>query len=178
MFSSLCVLCNALCGVGGGAQRTAERALGSSWGVPPQPTANECGEDEAEDAEPISIRVTDHSETWDCESVLSFASNLDNHPAVLSSSSGSKGRRLRRSPQGRIHEDEDVGQEAVERPVEPLLTRAKGETAEDKKARKQAVKQAKRDARIRKKEKKIEYKHVKLNKQQQQHQAQASIRPY
>ena len=140
----------------------------------------EAAEDESEDAEPVYVRVTDHSETWVCESVLSFASNLDNHPAVLSSSSGGKGRRLRRTPQGRIHEEEEEEEEeeAEERLAEPVLARAKGETAEEKKARKQAVKQAKREARIRKKEKKIEYKHVKLNKQQQQHQSQASIRPY
>ncbi|QDZ24451.1 hypothetical protein HOP50_13g69900 [Chloropicon primus] len=119
-------------------------------------------------------------ENWDCESVLSMVSNLDNHPALLSSASAKPRKHRNPAPIEEVAEDSEEEEEDATVLDDGAFVRKKGETAEEKKARKQAVKQAKREARARKKEKKIEYKHIKLNKQQQQlgSQGQVSIRPY
>ena len=118
-------------------------------------------------------------ETWDCESVLSLVSNLDNHPALLTSASKrNKERRPKAIPEGEEEEEDDEEEEGGLVVDAEALVRKKGETAEEKKLRKQLVKQAKREARQRKKEKKVEFKHIKMNRQQQQQQQSASIRPY
>ena len=126
----------------------------------------------------VTVRKADN---WDCESVLSLVSNLDNHPALLSSKAGkARAERGRKQAAAAVIEEDDEEEEDEEVVVVVAGPRKKGETAEEKKARKQAVKQAKREARSRKKEKKIEFKHIKINQQQQQQSSgsHVSVRPY
>lgn len=139
---------------------------------------------------------------WDCESVLSLRSNLDNHPASITEPHSS--RRARRQVLG-AHKDEPAGyiklgrssgiplgvmgsrraafresggaqsngrsqqDEALSEDADSLsgdgagggfvaAPRPKGETAEEKRARKAEVKEAKRTARVAKKQMKGMYK--------------------
>ena len=149
-------------------------------------------------------------ERWDCESVLSMRSNLDNHPGRISEPSrlprprrggneagpgprtlgairlDSKGIPMGVLPprlaaaaaaaaagagdaQAAADGDSGGGSSGGEE-VEAAgggapLERHKGETAEEKKARKEAVKQAKRGARVNKKELKEMFKHEKVKAQ-------------
>ena len=127
------------------------------------------------------------SENWDCESVLSLRSNFDNHPGKITSESGkrasNKQATIRLSKHGipldyvqrhgnhqpsTIEEEAEEEEETTENGVEDVvLVRQKGETAEQKKARKQAVKQMKREARANKKEMKNRSKEARKRQQAQ-----------
>ena len=97
---------------------------------------------------------------WDCESVLSMKSNLDNHPGKIED----PGRKIQLNKHGfpylpRQRASDDGG--AEEEPivavnVKPIIqARKKNETAEEKKARKTTVKETAKAARIAKKELKV-----------------------
>ncbi|PSC71647.1 LTV1-like protein isoform A [Micractinium conductrix] len=141
--------------------------------------------------------VAPERERWDCESVLSLRSNLDNHPGSISEpryaprrpraasaaggDAGAGAGLIRLDPRTGIPlgvlprrgagaapeqqgaaaadsgSDQDEGEAAAAR-ASGVPERRKGESAEEKKARKAAVKEAKRGAREQKKELKSLYK--------------------
>lgn len=110
-----------------------------------------------------TVKVEDPSRTWDCESVLSLRSNLYNHPGTITEPPSQRRQpgmiRLDKKgmPMGVLPRREFQKME-VAVAAAPPPERKKGETAEEKKARKNAVKEAKRDARVAKKELKTMYK--------------------
>ncbi|KAJ1296966.1 hypothetical protein BS78_01G342000 [Paspalum vaginatum] len=126
---------------------------------------------------------SDESEVWDCETIVSTFSNLDNHPGKIETPGNPK-KRLPKVFPGETATTNDIiklhGKEKL--PVEYLPQRKRGgekekkgkpaealdadkfkkgaekETKEEKKARKAAVKEEKREARKAKKELKSLYK--------------------
>ncbi|KAF8728801.1 hypothetical protein HU200_018081 [Digitaria exilis] len=138
----------------------------------------------AEEEEVVLVsESSDESEVWDCETIVSTFSNLDNHPGKIETP-GIPKRRLPRVFPGETATINDIiklhGKERL--PVEYLPQRKRGgekekkvkpaeatigdkfkkgaekETKEEKKARKAAVKEEKREARKAKKELKGLYK--------------------
>lgn len=141
----------------------------------------------------VMMEVSDRQrERWDCESVLSLRSNLDNHPGKIVEETGRSRRRRRTASTSCIREDgeeeekdgggsgivlnkygfpkipgqygngDGSGEEDEEEEGEgevkvktPIPSRKKGESAEEKKARKTVVKEAARNARVAKKELKM-----------------------
>lgn len=119
-------------------------------------------------------------EKWDIESMASLRSNLYNHPGTITEPGTRKGAaspgmirlnkdgipmgvlppRFVSAKQEAIDEEEDDEDDSDEDEMRVLSIpeRKKGETAEEKKARKNAVKQAKKEARVAKKELKTLYK--------------------
>jgi len=106
-------------------------------------------------------------EEWDCETVVSTYSNLENHPSLLDADiqrikvSRKTGFALGVLPEkkrhglGAVHEEEE--DEEDER-VNLGKARSKGETKEEKKARKALLKEEKKNRRAEKKDLKQEYK--------------------
>ncbi|GLI61075.1 hypothetical protein VaNZ11_003340, partial [Volvox africanus] len=159
----------------------------------------------ADDDEPVQTIVVQGVERWDCESILSLTSNLENHPGKIvepQRRTGGKGGGLIRlsvktgmpvvpggmagDSRGRpatapaIQEDEEEGasgegsgsgdeeEEGTGSVLDPgMLTRRKGETAEERKARKAAVKEARRNQRTAKKEMKTMFRQQATRAQKQ-----------
>lgn len=130
-------------------------------------------EEEEAPAKPSTsgTRIIDDApeQRWDCESVLSLRSNLDNHPGVISEQSNrryrSAGGKIRLAAKtglpvssaedDRLLDFETYSQTTSASAAQPRL---KGESSEEKKQRKGAVKEAKREARSAKKELKTMFK--------------------
>ena len=135
--------------------------------------------DEGEDLE-IVHREVDPTAGWDCETILTLRSNLYNHPGTITEPG-----RARAPPLGMIRlnkagipvgvvlprkagavdggddndEDMDIDSHAGRAKNSTVVAeRKKGETAEEKRSRKNAVKEAKREARVAKKDLKMLYK--------------------
>jgi len=91
---------------------------------------------------------------WDCESVLSTYSNLYNHPAVIKEAP-SKKRKAQLAKAALEQMDDDSDSSEVSHSVisgkSTSTVRPKGETAEERRIRKQAVKQERRERRAEKK---------------------------
>ena len=115
---------------------------------------------------------------WDCESILSLRSNLYNHPGTITEpnskppqtiklgknglpvgygpSNGFVSTRMEKIGEGGESDGDDNGDGVVwSKPSTGPNIRKKGETADEKKARKAAVKAAKRESRATKKEMKV-----------------------
>ncbi|KAG2495893.1 hypothetical protein HYH03_006131 [Edaphochlamys debaryana] len=152
-----------------------------------------------EHMEPRSTLVMREAERWDCESVLSLTSNLENHPAKIVEPQRRTGARggpaIRLSaktgmpllggtgaggvdaaiPEGSEEAAEEGSGSGSEDGGEPagsvldpaLLVRRKGETAEERKERKAAVKEARRAHRTAKKEMKAMFKQQAARAQKQ-----------
>eukprot|EP00890_Picochlorum_soloecismus_P004879 jgi/Picsp_1/5392/NSC_02752-R1_protein ltv1 homolog len=130
-------------------------------------------------------------EQWDCESILSLKSNLYNHPGTISEPARQKGPapgtiRLNKHglPADYIPKAGFTSVKPIDEAVEiefdsslpPVLTsRKKGESLEEKKERKAAVKAAKRQARSAKKELKMIFKQEKAKADKRD--ANASVQP-
>jgi len=144
----------------------------------------EAGDDEEEFEEEEVVE----EEHWDCETILSTYSNLENHPTVIGELKKKKKKPQRITlsdktgiPKGVLNqkggnklstvaeggeggegseEDEEEDEEEEFDPTSENLgvARNKGESKEEKKLRKEAAKQAKRDRRKQKKELKSEFK--------------------
>ncbi|KAG8063243.1 hypothetical protein GUJ93_ZPchr0003g16492 [Zizania palustris] len=135
-----------------------------------------------EEVVPVS-ESSDESEMWDCETIVSTYSNLDNHPGKIQTPGNPKKRRLPKVFPGetaivdiiKLHGKEKLpveylpqskrnsGKEKKAKPAEaPSAEKFKKEvhkeTKEEKKERKAAVKEEKREARKAKKELKGMYK--------------------
>ncbi|XP_065900401.1 protein LTV1 homolog [Dysidea avara] len=106
--------------------------------------------DASSEEETVEVTSGRHDNQWDCESVLSTYSNLYNHPVTISDPKpikvNKKGIPLEVLRDEKPHKDET---DAVMTTVTP--TRHKGETKEEKQARKQLVKQHNKQRRITKK---------------------------
>ena len=142
---------------------------------------------EEEDDRPLPRSLTLQPplrEEWDCESVLSLRSNLDNHPGTIETPSRRCRRERAARPEGeggnelgvlqggiRLSNRHGIAVDFLERGAGgggreergrfgegAGKAREKAETAEDKKARKAAVKAAQREARAAKKELKTLFK--------------------
>ena len=142
---------------------------------------------EEEDDRPLPRSLTLQPplrEEWDCESVLSLRSNLDNHPGTIETPSSRRRRERAARPEGeggnepgvlqggiRLSNRHGIAVDFLERGPGrgdreehgrfgegAGKAREKAETAEDKKARKAAVKAAQREARAAKKELKTLFK--------------------
>ncbi|KAF7731743.1 hypothetical protein EC973_008257 [Apophysomyces ossiformis] len=133
-----------------------------------------------EKAESVDIwdRPVKQRQAWDCQSVLSTYSNLENHPAMISDRGlkkkisidpktgmpvlvevEKKQRRKEKKEDAGIAEEEDEEEEEEEEERPNLgAPRVKKESKEDKKARKQAVKEAKKNRREEKKTTKMAFK--------------------
>lgn len=135
------------------------------------------GRGEVADLEAVP-REVDPTAGWDCETILTLRSNLYNHPGTITE----PGRASRGPPAGMIRlnkagipigviprkynsasgADEELegnnGRAVRMKPAAVVVERKKGESAEEKRARKTAVKEAKRDARVAKKDLKTLYK--------------------
>lgn len=107
----------------------------------------------------------DKDEKWDCQTIISTYTNVDNHPSVIDAPSGRKQRTVRKQsviqldprtqapsefvpslgPSSSARSDVDFGS----RPSEKLesVARVKGESKDDKKARKAATKEMARERR-------------------------------
>lgn len=145
------------------------------------------------DAEPLStVLVEATHERWDCESVLSLRSNLDNHPGQIVEPLKSRKQATGSSVAGTIKLSAKTGlpvgyvgtatkldavaetspcinqtdNVAEELPV-LVLTRDRNETPEEKKARKAAVKDMRKAARVAKKEVKTMFKNESVKQHRQ-----------
>eukprot|EP01113_Clastostelium_recurvatum_P024419 TRINITY_DN2917_c2_g1_i1.p1 TRINITY_DN2917_c2_g1~~TRINITY_DN2917_c2_g1_i1.p1 ORF type:complete len:423 (-),score=155.67 TRINITY_DN2917_c2_g1_i1:89-1357(-) len=101
-------------------------------------------------------------EQWDCESIVSTYSNLENHPRLIVEAATHKIQLSRKTgiPLGVLPAKErKPKQEPPPKPAENLgEARNKEETPEEKKARKKAVKEGRRDQRQNKKALKVAFK--------------------
>lgn len=113
-------------------------------------------EGEEDDTE-LGSDSEDESKTWDCESVLSTLSNLSNRPAKIGRIPRVKKQSALKSVKEQDDSDEEEEANVVELP-DVITVRPKGETAEEKKARKASVKEMRRVCRRMKKESKETYK--------------------
>lgn len=126
-------------------------------------------------------RPVKQRETWDCQTVLSTYSNLENHPAMISDRGKPKKKIVinpktgmpslveaapKKPKQDPIQEEhiseEEQEEEDEEEDIEPVnlgVARSKKESKEEKKARKAAVKEAKKNRRETKKSTKEAFKH-------------------
>jgi len=103
----------------------------------------------------------DESKNWDCETVLSTLSNLSNRPAKIDKFKIKKpDPKIKTIQEGDEKEEEEASsseEEVVELP-EVQLERPKGETSEERRERKKAVKEMRRICRKMKKESKDTFK--------------------
>jgi protein LTV1 len=107
--------------------------------------------------EPLEIVEVKQEPEWDCESVLSLRSNLSNHPGKVGRPERINGKALERGPARPAPLPEIDEAAAVELP-EVSTYRPRGETSEERKARKDAVKEHKKLCRTLKKETKEAFK--------------------
>jgi len=134
-------------------------------------------QEEDDDIQTVHTRIDNDfapvaREKWDCESIISTYSNLDNHPTIIPRVRTNKQKQIKISQKtgipigyhpssnkpGVIPEDEGEECEDEDEPGEDLgVKRDKSESKADKKARKAAIKAARREQRARKKEMKIMY---------------------
>ena len=105
---------------------------------------------------------------WDCESILTTYSNVANHPKMIAAERSAKAKlaaenRHQETLKFADHEERDDGDEGEEAEDDQRVNkgerRARNESAEEKKARKTAVKEERRVAREAKKQLKATYKH-------------------
>ncbi|ORX49091.1 Low temperature viability protein [Hesseltinella vesiculosa] len=118
-----------------------------------------------------------HHQTWDCQSIISTYSNLENHPQLIKDNARQKKITIdpktgmpvlvEKQRKQRVEDDhdadrddanEDLSSEGEEDPENLGVKRSKLETKEEKKLRKQAVKDAKKNRRTEKKSTKEAFK--------------------
>ncbi|ORY08399.1 Low temperature viability protein [Basidiobolus meristosporus CBS 931.73] len=117
---------------------------------------------------PVASRAEREREMWDCESILSTYSNLDNHPSLIREEPK---RRIKFDKNGfpvvevpKQQAEEEENEEEEEDTAEKInkgVPRSKKETPEEKKARKAAIKEERKNRRSEKKQSKS------LHKEQQ-----------
>ncbi|KAI3726786.1 hypothetical protein L1987_66592 [Smallanthus sonchifolius] len=127
--------------------------------------------------------ISDESEGWDCETIITTYSNLDNHPGKIEAPGGRRKKKLTETvnkafsnpthvialkgkeklpvdflPRGRTSATDDVKDKSKPKSVQLPRKKLGQETKEEKKERKTAVKEEKREARRAKKDLKGLYK--------------------
>jgi len=90
---------------------------------------------------------------WDCESVISMGSNIFNHPTLIKEPSKRAARAAAQSEDIGASDDQTMMEEDTVSVTSSLAStfRPKNETAEERRLRKQAVKQCRRERRVEKK---------------------------
>nr|GAT61310.1 predicted protein [Mycena chlorophos] len=121
----------------------------------------EDGDDEVDDII-MPLDIDDRKDRWDCETILTTYSNLENHPRLIRARDGE----IRKKATTKIHLDPRTGMplvasesasessdddDADDRPRVGTIKRDRNESKEDKKARKQAVKEERQARRVEKK---------------------------
>jgi len=98
-------------------------------------------------------------EKWDCQSILSTYSNLSNHPKIIRQIrlSQKTGLPLVEKKKKKIESESDEEEEEEEK-SSITFERRKGETSDERRARKQAIKDMRRERRIIKKSTKVLFK--------------------
>ncbi|KAF8433548.1 Low temperature viability protein-domain-containing protein [Boletus edulis BED1] len=110
--------------------------------------AIEADDDEVLDDEGLfrAYNANEKEDRWDCETILTTYSNLENHPRIIRARSSLPVPKIRvdsRTGLPSVANDVIKGtveDEQVKRVVKPAISRPRDESKEDKKARKQAVK--------------------------------------
>lgn len=126
-------------------------------------------EDSASDEDILMpIDVDEEKERWDCETILSTYSNLENHPRLIRARQAKHVPKIQLDPKtgfptidgqkyptraskGRQISTIEEEDEENDKPLRVTVARSKNESAEEKKARKQAVKAEKQQRRAEKK---------------------------
>lgn len=126
-----------------------------------------CNEGSDEEETSSGEDCQDESETWDCETVLSTLSNLSNRPGKIGRIKvvNRPGKALRPVQESTCNEEggkecgdvDGEGEDIVELP-DVITSRPRGETAEERRLRKNSVKEMRRICRKMKKESKETYK--------------------
>ncbi|EPQ60146.1 LTV-domain-containing protein [Gloeophyllum trabeum ATCC 11539] len=131
---------------------------------------------DAEEEEPREFTwfAEEKEDKWDCETILSTYSNLENHPRMISARTKSvpkirldprtglpsvqeKPERKAKPPKEEVDDDSDLTENERIGPVRVTVVRTRNESKEEKKARKQAVKAERRTRRAEKKSTKEEF---------------------
>ncbi|THH30628.1 hypothetical protein EUX98_g3546 [Antrodiella citrinella] len=116
----------------------------------------------------MPLDVDDKADRWDCETILSTYSNLENHPRVIRARDQNRVPRIRLDPKTGLPTVQSTksatdGRRSVTptpddpQPIRHTVTRPKNESKEDKKLRKQAVKVERQGRRVEKKETKEQF---------------------
>ncbi|CEF65290.1 Protein LTV1 homolog [Strongyloides ratti] len=117
------------------------------------------GDDELVDYTKIKVEPSKYKkQQWDVESITSTYSNIYNHPRPISEVTR---KRLRKTTESTIVENDEMDvddNESIMSGVSTLSVRPKGETPEERKLRKQAVKEQQRIRRQEKKANKLAFK--------------------
>jgi len=132
--------------------------------------------DERDDGDiSIPVDVDDVKDTWDCETILTTYSNLENHPRLIRVREAKAVQKIKLDPKTGLptpinlaprKKMEDLSEDdGDDRIVKVTITRLKGESKEEKKARKNAVKEERRGRRVEKKATRTEFT-TELKKQQ------------
>ncbi|KAL5534023.1 hypothetical protein ACEPAG_483 [Sanghuangporus baumii] len=113
-------------------------------------------EEDVSDDDAFENIVEEKKEQWDCETILSTYSNLENHPKLIRARDATKAPKIqlnrstgipKSSEQDKPHEHE----QSQTRPARVTTTRKKDESREEKRARKQAAKEERQERRAEKK---------------------------
>jgi len=161
------------------------RAMGQDERVRLMMDGEDEGPDDAEIFAPFGGE--DKKDRWDCETILTTYSNLENHPRIISVRSNKKIPKIKLDPRTGLPSIEE-GKPAKSLPVQSdegededesrvpreTVTRSRNESKEEKKARKQAVKAERSVRRVEKKGKKEQFNSE--MKQQAQGMANANMR--
>lgn len=136
-------------------------------------------EEEEEDEEMQTIVIEEPGEKWDCESILSTYSNLYNHPQIIKDPPKAKLIKVSAKtgiPVG-ILPERGLTAKQVERmvmindgdlPKVSTQPRSKQETTDERKARKQAIKEERKERRMEKKANKQAFKMEKSRQEKEQ----------
>ncbi|XP_022091362.1 protein LTV1 homolog isoform X2 [Acanthaster planci] len=131
----------------------------------------DASDDEDEDDNLVKMTVTEtkKEERWDCESILSTYSNLYNHPTTIKEPPKNKSIKLSKKTgmpldvlptpgPTKKQQERELHDEYTLPSVAPSRPKDKKETSEERRLRKQAVKQDRRDRRLEKKANKQAFK--------------------
>uniref|UniRef100_A0A8D0GGP0 Protein LTV1 homolog n=1 Tax=Sphenodon punctatus TaxID=8508 RepID=A0A8D0GGP0_SPHPU len=138
---------------------------------------NEKSEEE-EGEEIVTLVIKEPKEKWDCESILSTYSNLYNHPKLIETPSKPKPIKASKktgipldvlAPRGLTAKQLERMQMINDSDLPRISTqpRSKNETAEDRKARKQVVKEERKERRMEKKANKLAFKQEKTRQEKE-----------
>ncbi|KAK6180101.1 hypothetical protein SNE40_012311 [Patella caerulea] len=130
---------------------------------------------ESGDEDMIDLVIEEPKEKWDCESIISTYSNLYNHPKLISEPSN-KERKIKLTSRLGIPVDSLGLPGLTRRQIEKEMResrradtastyRPKGETLEEKKIRKQAIKEERKTRRLEKKTNKVAFNAEKLKQE-------------
>ncbi|KAG1754782.1 Low temperature viability protein-domain-containing protein [Suillus paluster] len=145
---------------------TLRRAMGQDERVRIRSADDDDDEELDDDRLFVGYDATEKEDRWDCETVLTTYSNLENHPRVIRARASKPVPKIKLDPktglpfldpqvvetQERHHELHFVAEgEEESRVVKQTISRPRDESKEDKKARKQAVKAERQVRRVEKK---------------------------